>query len=182
MKRNGDKKSLYLSLVLSTTAASILIYFFRLELNIFFTFLFFLSFFILLDLFLDVTSKSITWIIWWGIFFGLYLSALFFNYDIKREIQKRSDLLKSSFVDVKPEIIDSLVKNKTLVEINNSLAELLVLPDEANYDKSDIVSFLRKKHNNQNIKIDILHDYEKSYFNELRDTLVFDKMSPKLLF
>ena len=93
-----------------------------------------------------------------------FIYQRYFNYDIKREIQKRSDLLKSSFVDVKPEIIDSLVKNKTLVEINNSLAELLVLPDEANYDKSDIVSFLRKKHNNQNIKIDILHDYEKSYF------------------
>jgi signal transduction histidine kinase len=182
MKRNGDKKSLYLSLVLSTTSASILIYFFHLELNVFFTFLFFLSFFILLDLFLDVTSKSITWIIWWGIFFGLYLSALFFNYDIKREIQKRSDLLKSSFVDVKPEIIDSLVKNETLVEINNSLAELLILPDEANYDKSDIVSFLRKKHNNQNIKIDILHNYEKSYFNELGDTSVFEKKSPNYYF
>jgi len=182
MKSKGDKKSLYLSLVLSTTAASILIYFCNLELNIFFTFLFFLSFFLLLDLFLDVKSKSITWIIWWGIFFGLYLSALFFNYDIKREIKKRNDLLINSFTDVSAAEIDSLVKNNSLKDINTSLSELLILPDEANYDKSDIVSFLRKKHNNQNIKIDIVHNDDKSYFNELGDTLVFEKKSQHYYF
>jgi len=182
MKLNADKKSLYLSLVLSTTASSILIYFFNLELNVFFTFLFFLSFFILLDLFLDVNSKSITWIIWWGIFFGLYLSALFFNYDIKREILNRNELLKNSFIDINRNDIDSIVNSNNLVNINNSFKELLILPDEANYDKSDIVSFLSKKHKNQNIKIDILHKSNKSYFNELGDTTVFEKENENYFF
>lgn len=182
MKSNGNRKSLYLSLILSTVAASILIYLFNLNLNIFFTFLFFMSFFILLDLFLDVKSKSITWIIWWGIFFGLYLSALFFNYDIKREIQERKQLLQSSFTDISASTIDSLIYDNSLVELNRSLADLLVLPDEANYDKSDIISFLRKKHSNNNIKIDILHNSNKSYFNELGDTLVFEDKAPNYYF
>ena len=182
LKSNNNKKALYYCLALCTTATSIMIYAFQMELNVFFTFLFFMSFFLLLDLFLDVKSKSITWIIWWGIFFGVYLSSLFFNYDIKKEITERSQLLKQSFIDVPKTQIDSLVVSGNLAEIGQSLSELLILPDEANYDKLDIISYLKKKHGEQNIRIDILHKTGKNYFNELGDISLFDKQNDNYLF
>ncbi|MBT8234282.1 MAG: GHKL domain-containing protein [Saprospiraceae bacterium] len=182
LKSEVGRKPLYFSLVLCTLFSSGFSILFQLDLDIFLTSLFFLSYFILIDLFIDVKAKSITWIIWWAIFFGVYLSSLFFNYDIKKDLRESGRILADTFEDVQPSTLDSLITSDILNQINTSFSELLILPKEANYDHLDIISYLQEKHGESEILIDISNAETYSYFRFLPEGLLLNQVKPNYFF
>ena len=149
------KNQFYISLiglVLITTAISLL---FQLDVHPAYLSMFLLCFFILIDLFVDLKQKSITWIIWWAIFFGLYMSSCFFNYDIQKQTKLRHDYLHALFNDIDETRIDEIINSNILDSISSGLAQLMTLPEEASYNRSDLLKYLTDKYKIKHIKIDL---------------------------
>ncbi|NNK89043.1 MAG: hypothetical protein HKO89_00390, partial [Saprospiraceae bacterium] len=143
---------------------AVLSVFIQLEINPVFLFVFLSLFFLLLDLFVDVMSKNITWVIWWGIFFGIYLSAVFFNFDIKKELEERKEFLENVIHDIPIDSIGAIRNSGIIDSIKNDVANLLTLPPEARYDKDDFDAFIRNKAGKDDISIEIFRDATYAIF------------------
>ncbi len=162
LKNQLSRRNLGLSFFILTMAGVVTVHLLRLDINPLFFGLFMISFLFLLDLFIDINYKTITWVIWWSILFGIYLSAVFFNYDIKKDVFTHKNFLHDTFYtfdqEALDEITDSAINETIIAEVN----ELLILPDEANYDRKDINDFLSQKIGQRNFIIEI---FDTNYVN-----------------
>lgn len=165
LKQKLQRTGLYAVLVLIVLCSGVLSFLFQLDISIPYLLLYLLSFFILIDLFIDIRQKSITWIIWWAIFFGIYISALFFNYDIQKQVMQRAVYMETLLNDVAPSDIDSIVSSGLLDSLMADFERLLVLPDEASYSKSDINKFLSTKYDERPVELDLLKPDGRLLFN-----------------
>ncbi len=149
----------------------------HLELNPFVLFVFLIVYILLYDLFVDVKSKNITWIIWWAIFFAAYLSALFFNYDIKKEVSNRHEFIKTIIKEIPEKKINELKSSSILDSISIVIKDLLTLPPEARYDKSDFDSFIMSKFNLEDISVELYRTngdalFNNSKYNRIKNYLI----------
>ena len=181
-----SKKYLYTSFLVMTIMGIAAVHFFQLDINPLIFGIFLLSFFFLLDLFIDINYKTITWVIWWSILFGIYLSALFFNYDINKNVDLRVDYLESTFHQPDYDAIKEIVESSILGEINNEVNALLILPEEAQYDRNDFNDYLSKKLKRNDFIIEVFDTNQVNIFDgkyrlpnhlvEITDTILFDEI------
>ncbi len=165
VKKNLKRSLLYLIFILLIIVCTLEAYLFNLEIQAVYLALFLSCYLILIDLFIDIKQKSVTWVIWWGIFFGMYLSALFFNYDIQKQIRQRQDFLENIYKDVGNSEINKLIQSTVLDSIVENITELMVLPEEAQYHKEDIQYFIDQKYGSTKVVFDVIRKNGESLFN-----------------
>ena len=188
LKKNYSGMYYYASLSIIVFVSSVLSALFMLELSMLYLTLFLICFFLLIDLFLDIQQKSITWVIWWAIFFGISLSALFFNYDIKKQIDARQEFLESLFTDLEEETVQDAVESALLDGILNEFKSLIVLPDEASYNKADLENYFNTKYPGKDVYLDIVRGTTKlfnrwpgkTFLVELGNSYYFDHIDNRL--
>jgi signal transduction histidine kinase len=142
---NISKKNTYWHTFVGIAIAAAISYFIGLDLNIWILLVFLFSWILLFDLFTDVKQKNITWLIWWAIFLSVYMSAIFFNYDIKKEIKLRNAFLAEA---IKPIPKDALIKQYNSVdlkELDSTISKLLDLPEGMKINKADFLDYLSAK-------------------------------------
>lgn len=154
---------LYSSYVLSILCGVLLGYVLRLDLDPMLLVLFLFCYLLLMDLFVDVKTRTITWVIWWGIFFAIYLSALFFNYDIKKEIKSRQDFLKEAFHNIPTKKIAGINEAGLRDTIGNLVSSLLTLPK---YDRVDLETYVHDKLGRDDIRLELYNNAGHSLFDE----------------
>ena len=182
-KANHPARLLYISYAISTCAAVVLAFALKLDLNPLILLIFLTAYLFMLDLFVDERSKTITWVIWWGIFFGVYLSALFFNFDIKRDINNRKEFLQSAFHQIPNESILDIKATKLIEEVDSLIRAVLILPTVAKYDKLDLQAYLNEKLDRNDLEIELhdksglsLFEQKKSSHAELDKMLKVDSL------
>jgi len=188
LKKNYSSILYYGSLSIIVLVSSALSVLLMLELSTLYLTLFLVCFFLLIDLFLDIQQKSITWVIWWAIFFGISLSALFFNYDIKKQIDARQEFLESLFTDIDDKTIKDAMESTMLDSILSEFKSLMVLPDEARYNKSDLENYFNSKYPDKDLHLDIARDNNKlfqrwpgkTFLVELGRSFYFDHIDNRL--
>jgi len=172
LKKEYISSRFYICLVGLIALSTTLIYFLHPGLPLFYTFLFSSCFFILIDLFIDIEKKSITWVIWWAIFFSTYLAALFFNYDIQRQISQRQLFLEELFTDTLP---DHTSYKTQLNSVLDSLGYLVANPEVERYDISDLDYYFENRLDNKRIKIDIIDNQGQSVFDNWNEKEFFQQ-------
>ena len=186
LKNQLSRRELGLSFFILTLASVVAVHLFKLDINPLFFGLFMISFLFLLDLFIDINYKTITWVIWWSILFGIYLSAVFFNYDIKKDVFVYNNSLRDTFYtidnDAVSDIADSNINSTIVKEVN----ELLILPDEANYDRKDINDFISEKLQRADLIIEVFDTNHVNIFDgkykmpanliAIKDSVSFDEL------
>jgi len=167
--KTGDfsKVEIYSTYAISISIAVVMGYFLKLDLEPGLLVLFLFCYILLMDLFVDVKSVSITWVIWWGIFYAIYLSALFFNYDIKKEIKQRQAFLESVFHNIPSDRIAQLKNEGISNKIGDLVNSLLILPDGISYNKADLETYVAEKLKRDDI---ILELYDKNGLSLFDDT------------
>ena len=181
LKSKFQKNAFYLALMSCILLTAGLIEFMAINVQFLYSLLFLSCYFILIDLFIDIKQKSITWIIWWAIFFGIYMSALFFNYDIQKQIDQRSTFMHALLDDN----LDSLKQNTAVIDtVLNELNQLIKIPeDEDEFNIDDIEFYFNQKYGSYNAKVDLVNRYSNSSLNnwdedglyiELDSTRYFD--------
>lgn len=145
LKSQLSRRDLSISFVTLSIVGIVLIHVLQLDINPLFFGLFMISFLFLLDLFIDINYKTITWVIWWSILFGIYLSAALFNYDIKKDVFQHEQFLHKTFYEADNAAIGNIEDSYILDTITKELNKLLILPEEANYNRKEINDFLKEK-------------------------------------
>ena len=166
----------------------------KIEINPLLLLVFLTAYTLLLDLFVDVKIKTITWIIWWGIFFGSYLSALFFNYNLKRDLIERKAFLQDVFHETPIDKVRELKAQGIIEKTASLLEEVLTLPSPANYDQGDMQDFLAEELNIKGIEIKLFDEAGNSLFDDMGmkrttrallkvdSTIFFDELNNKIYF
>lgn len=162
------KSELYGSYGLSIIIGVVLGYLLKLDLDPLLLALFLFCYILLMDLFVDVKTRTITWIIWWGIFFAIYLSALFFNYDIKKEIKSRQIFLKEIFNNIPSKKIAGIQETGLRDTIGSLVSSLLVLPlpQGIDYDKTDLETYVHNKLGREDISLELYNKEGNSLFDD----------------
>lgn len=137
-----------------------------------------------MDLFVDVRTRTITWVIWWGIFYAIYLSALFFNYDIKKEIKSRENFLKEVYHNIPTKKIKQLQQSGLSDSIATFVSNLLIQPEGIDYDRADQESYIAQRLGRNDITLELFYKNGESLFDDvslsakgLKDFLVIDSLT-----
>jgi signal transduction histidine kinase len=185
LKNQLSRRHIALSFFVMMLASVVLVHLFRLDINPLFFGLFMVSFLFLLDLFIDINYKTITWVIWWAILFGIYLSAVFFNYDIKKDIFLHEDFLQNALYTLDDEEVSHIKNSGVLSDITREVNELLILPEEAQYDRQDINDYLNEKFARSDFQVEVFDSLGHNLFDaykmpanliNVRDSVSFDEI------
>jgi len=166
--KTGDfsKVELYSTYAVSIIAAVVMSYFLKLDLNPGLLVLFLFCYILLMDLFVDFKSVTITWVIWWGIFYAIYLSVLFFNYDIKKEIKQRQAFLEEVHHNIPTERITALHNEGVSANVVSLVNNLLTLPDGINYDRGDIEAYIAEQLQRTDVQLELFDQKGMSLFDD----------------
>ena len=163
---NASKIRLYSTYFGSIVVAVGMGYITKLDLDPIILSLFLFCYILLMDLFVDLRTRTITWVIWWGIFFAFYLAALFFNYDIKKEIQSRYTYLTEVHHETPNRYLQDLDNLKLRETVGQMVNELLVLPEGVQYDKGDLEVYITHQLQRDDIILEIFDEQGASLFEE----------------
>jgi len=163
---NTSKVRLYSTYLGSIALAVGMGYVTKLDLDPIILSLFLFCYILLMDLFVDLRTRTITWVIWWGIFFAFYLAALFFNYDIKKEIQSRYTYLTEVHNETPYRYLQNLDNQGLRDTIGQTVNELIILPEGVQYDRRDLEVYITQQHKRDDIKLEIFDEQGTSLFEE----------------
>ncbi len=166
-----SKSELYITYAVSICTAVVMGYFLKLNLDPALLILFLFCYILLMDLFVDVRTRTITWVIWWGIFYAIYLSALFFNYDIKKEIRSRQAFLEKVFHNIPTQKIKDINQLGLPDTISTLVNDLLELPEGIEYNRedsrADLESYINQKLDREDIQLKLFDNQGQSLFDEI---------------
>lgn len=183
LKKSLSAKVFYLSLFVMIVLTLLGVITLNLSISALYCILFLICYYVLTDLFIDINQKSITWIIWWSIFFGIYMSSLFFNYDIQKQLNNRQAFLETLLEDTtEDELINTPQLDSVLFELN----QIITLPNTTAYDESDLEHFFEDKYKLQGLNINIsdldnspykIFEQNSNYLQRVQKDRFFDPVS-----
>lgn len=139
---NISKKQTYLQSLITIAGACILAHFLKLDVNSALLAGFLFLWILLFDLFTDVKQKNITWLMWWAIFLSVYMSALFFNFYIKKEIAGRSAFLAEAIKEKPENELRAMAMSSDITALDTLLSDLLSETTGIRLDKTDFIDYL----------------------------------------
>ncbi len=160
----------------------------KININPFFMVLFLGIYFLLLDLYADIYGHNLTWTIIWGIYLGITLSAIFYNYDVKKEINHRLTFLENIYHPYQLASIKKIEESGRIDKISCFIDDLYLSEEsEKIYDKSDFETHINKSLDEEIVQLEIFDRSGRNIFNgsgkytlsnivSVNDSIFFDEI------